>query len=224
MTHGNTPSSSPNKRREDYEDQPGLRKRDLDANPIQQFAHWYTEAQQAHSRDSLLPNAMTLATCSPEGAPSARVVLLKAFDERGFVFYTNFESQKGQELEANPCTALVFYWPALGRQVRISGTVSRLAPQENEQYHRSRPRSSQLGALISEQSQIILDRECLENALAELGKRYEGKDIPRPENWGGYCVLPLRVEFWQGQPNRLHDRLIYVKQPDGSWNIQRLAP
>jgi len=199
----------------------GLQESDLDPNPFKQFEKWFGEIVAA----SLIePNAMTLATATKDGVPSARIVLLKGFDERGFTFFTNYESQKARELEANPHAALVFYWAELERQVRVTGEVSRVTREESEAYFQSRPIGSQLGALASHQSQVIPNREVLEKRLAELTTEYQGRPIPLPPHWGGYRLAPQAIEFWQGRPNRLHDRLRYTRQPDGSWLIERLSP
>lgn len=200
----------------------GLSQADLAAHPVDQFEQWF---QQAVDAELVEPNAMTLATASPEGIPSARIVLLKQYDQSGFVFYTNYDSVKGQQLLANPHAALVFWWAELERQVRIQGQVEQISPSESDQYFHSRPRGSQLGAWASPQSQIIGDRTVLENNLAQLETQYQDQDvIPRPPHWGGFRVVPEVVEFWQGRPNRLHDRLCYRLKPDGSWKIERLAP
>jgi len=167
---------------------------------------------------------MAVATASPDGMPSVRMVLLKAFDERGFVFYTNYESPKGRDLEANPRAALLFHWPELERQVRISGDVERVTREETEAYFQSRPRGSQIASAVSRQSQPIPNREALIEAFAAMEATYDGKPIPVPENWGGYRVRPTAIEFWQGRPSRLHDRIRYTRQPDGSWRIERLMP
>ncbi|MDI3339999.1 MAG: pyridoxamine 5'-phosphate oxidase [Sphaerobacter sp.] len=200
---------------------PGLHEADLAPDPVVQFNRWLTEAL---ARDIPEPNAMTLATATRDGIPAARVVLLRGFDERGFVFYTNYESQKGRELAENPRAALVFHWPALGRQVRITGTVERVSPEESDAYFRSRPHGSQLGAWASQQSAVIPSREVLEARLQEVEQRFASDEVPRPPFWGGYRVAPATIEFWQSRPNRLHDRLRYVRQPDGTWRIERLSP
>src|SRR5690606_14622303 len=170
------------------------------------------------------PNNLTLATASADGFPSARTVLLKGYDARGFVFYTNQQSRKGRELAENPRASLVFWWDRLERQVVIQGTVTPVPDDEADDYFHSRPRGSQLGAWASRQSTVIESREVLERRLEELEKEYEGKEIPRPEYWGGYVVKPLSIEFWQGRPNRLHDRLRYRLSDDGAWIIERLSP
>lgn len=200
----------------------GLDLTDVDPDPIAQFDVWF---QQALDGDIIEPNAMTLATATPEGKPSARIVLLKGFSDRGFVFYTNYESLKGQQLIVNPYAALVFLWDKLERQVRIEGKVEQLSSEESDEYFYSRPRASQLGAWASEQSRVIANREELERNLAELEAQYADSEvIPRPPHWGGFRVIPQQIEFWQGRPSRLHDRLVYCLQDDGSWQIERLSP
>ena len=199
----------------------GLSQEDLDSNPIAQFNVWF---QQALDADLLEPNAMTVATATPDGKPTARIVLLKGVDKRGFVFYTNYESQKGQQLIANPYAALVFLWDKLERQVRIEGKVVKLDREESEAYFHSRPKASQLGAWASDQSRVIPNRDVLEQKLTDLQNQYKDKTVPIPEHWGGFRVVPSRIEFWQGRPSRLHDRLIYDLQDDGSWQIERLSP
>ncbi len=206
--------------RKDYTLQ-GLRETDALPNPFQQFQKWFDQALAAQLTE---PNAMTLATATQSGKPSARMVLLKDFDERGFVFYTNYKSHKGQELAENPQAALVFWWAELERQVRISGQVEKLSNQESDEYFHSRPFSSRLGAWASAQSQVISDRVVLELRLQELQTEYENKDVPRPPHWGGFRVIPTVIEFWQGRPNRLHDRLDYRRLNDGRWLIERLSP
>lgn len=198
-----------------------LLEEDLDPDPFLQFNKWFAEASSAGLRE---PNAMTLATASADGMPSARVVLLKAVDRSGMVFYTNYDSRKGRELRDNPRAAATFYWPELERQVRIEGAVERTSREESEAYFHSRPHGSQLGALASRQSEIIRGRTELEARLAELEAKYAGTAVPLPPAWGGYRLLPHSIEFWQARPNRLHDRLRYRKQPDGSWRIERLSP
>jgi pyridoxamine 5'-phosphate oxidase len=198
----------------------GLSEADAPAEPFAMFDRWLTEAVRAEVRDV---NAMTLATANVEGAPSARIVLLKGVDRRGFVFYTDYRSRKASELEANPRCALVFYWPELERQVRVTGRVSRVTRPESEQYFATRPRGSQIGAWASTQSGIIAQRATLDEAIADITLRFEGKDVPLPDHWGGYRVTPETIEFWQGRDNRLHDRLRYVKEGEG-WRRERLAP
>lgn len=206
--------------RQEY-NQGSLTESDLDPNPFQQFARWFQQAAESGAPE---PNAMTLATASADGAPSARMVLLKDFDEQGFVFYTNYHSQKGRELAENPRAALVFYWAALSRQVRVVGDVARVTREESLTYFRQRPVGARLGALASRQSQVIPNREVLERRVAELTSQYAEGDMPLPEDWGGYRLAPSTFEFWQGRPSRLHDRLRYTRQPEGGWVIERLSP
>jgi pyridoxamine 5'-phosphate oxidase len=198
----------------------GLTESDADTDPIAQFRRWFGEALAADLHE---PNAMILATATPDGRPSARVVLLKGFDERGLVFYTNYEGRKGAELEANPYCALVFYWAELERQVRVEGHARRVTEKEADEYFRSRPRGSQLGARVSEQSRPVGGREALEEKLRWLEAEYEEREVPRPQFWGGYRVEPDSIEFWQGRENRLHDRLLY-RLSDGEWGRERLQP
>jgi pyridoxamine 5'-phosphate oxidase len=198
----------------------GLKERDLRPNPFEQFQLWLDQAIAAELKE---PNAMCLATADADGSPSARMVLLKGVDERGFTFYTNYESRKAEELEENPRAALVFYWSELERQVRITGSVEKVTREETEAYFAMRPRESQLGAWVSEQSAVISGRKALEERKTALEKWYEGMEIPAPPNWGGYRVKPDEIEFWQGRPGRLHDRLRYGWE-DGKWIVERLAP
>jgi pyridoxamine 5'-phosphate oxidase len=198
----------------------GLGEADVDADPVVQFGRWFEQATQA---GLLEPHAMTLATATPDGRPSARMVLLRGFDERGFCFYTNYESRKGAELAANPRAALVFWWDKLERQVRIEGRVERTSRSESEAYFASRPPGSQLSAAASPQSRVIEDRAALERRVAELATTVPDGRLPLPGFWGGYRLVPQVVEFWQGRPNRLHDRLRYRRAGDG-WRIERLAP
>ncbi len=200
--------------------QAGLLELDIVANPYAQFQLWF---EQAVAADILEPNAMTVATVTAEGKPSARIVLLKDFDDRGFVFYTNYNSQKGIELQHCPYAALVFLWGDLERQVRIEGRIEFVAETEATAYFHSRPVSSQLGAWASEQSTIIPDRSILEYRLQELEVQYRERKIPKPPHWGGVRVIPHEIEFWQGRPSRLHDRLRY-QLVDGTWKIDRLSP
>lgn len=200
--------------------QAGLLESDLVDNPYQQFQIWF---EQAVAADILEPNAMTVATVTAEGKPSARIVLLKDFDERGFVFYTNYNSQKGVELQQCPYAALVFLWGDLERQVRIEGKTELVAESEATSYFHSRPASSQLGAWASEQSTIIQDRSILEQRLQQLATQYQDTAIPKPPHWGGVRVIPQEIEFWQGRPSRLHDRLRY-QLVAGKWQIDRLSP
>ncbi len=206
--------------RKEYSRQ-GLSERDVNLNPFQQFQTWFDQALAAQL---LEPNAMTLATVTVEGKPAARIVLLKQFDQRGFVFYTNYESRKGQELGQNPWAALVFWWSDLERQVRIEGQVEKVPDPESDAYFHSRPWGSRLGAWASAQSQVVSDRQLLEHRLAELERKYQDQDIPRPPHWGGYRLAPTSIEFWQGRSNRLHDRLHYRLLGDGNWLIERLSP
>jgi pyridoxamine 5'-phosphate oxidase len=222
----------------------GLRRRDLENDPIVQFRSWFEQATGARASgrmrrffislyksvflirgvEQLDLNAMTLATADRQGRPSARVVLLKGLDERGFIFYTNYNSRKGRELEENPEAALVFYWPEQEREVCVAGRVSKLPVTESEAYFRSRPRGSQIGTLASDQSSVVRDRQELEVKWNQFETQYPGKDIPCPSHWGGYALAPARLEFWQGRPNRLHDRFRYTRQPDKTWLIERLSP
>ncbi len=206
--------------RQDYTLQ-GLSETEIDSNPFAQFKEWFDEALSA---DILEPNAMTVATTTPEGKPSARMVLLKDFDARGFVFYTNYNSHKAKELAENPQAALVFWWAELQRQVRISGRVEKVSDSESDKYFYSRPLSSRLGAWASNQSGVIENREVLEQNLEELKEKYQDREIPRPSHWGGIRVIPAEIEFWQGRSSRLHDRLVYTRMEDSSWKIERLSP
>jgi pyridoxamine 5'-phosphate oxidase len=194
---------------------------DVSHDPMVEFARWFAEAQEARV---LEPNAMTLATADADGAPAARIVLLKGFDERGFVFFTDYRSRKGAELEANPRAALVFYWGELERQIRITGRVTRTSAEESEAYFQSRPLGSRLGAWVSHQSRVIPSRAVLERDLREIEARFGDGEVPLPGHWGGYRVEPVTVEFWQGRPSRLHDRIRYGRQPSGRWVIERLSP
>jgi pyridoxamine 5'-phosphate oxidase len=199
-----------------------LTKDNVDANPIRQFQKWMDEVRAGgvSEQDSI---SMVLATASKDGRPSARVVLLKSFDDRGFVFYTNYQSRKGKELDENPRACLLFYWSQLWRQVRLEGDVEKIPAAESEEYFQSRPLGSKLGAWASNQSEVVDNRETLESRFNELEKRF-GEEVPRPEHWGGYRVKPDSIEFWQGRDNRLHDRLRYRLKKDGAWVIERLAP
>lgn len=199
----------------------GLLEKDLARDPFRQFEKWFQEAEAAKLIE---PNAMTLATATRDGRPSARTVLLKGVDGRGFTFFTNYESRKGRELADNARATLVFPWLALERQVTVEGAVSRVSPEESAAYFHSRPRGSQLGAWVSQQSSIISGRAVLEDSLKVLEKKYAGAEVPVPPNWGGFRVVPESVEFWQGRRNRLHDRLRYRRDASGSWVVERLAP
>ncbi|HWF71867.1 MAG TPA: pyridoxamine 5'-phosphate oxidase [Solirubrobacteraceae bacterium] len=198
-----------------------LREEDLDRDPLRQFDAWFRAAGEAGVSS---PEAAAVATASPEGLPSVRMVLVKQYDERGFVFHTSYESRKGRELAANPRAALLFYWATLGRQVRIEGPVERTAPAETAVYVRTRARASQLSALASPQSEPIESREELERRVAELAARYEAGDPPLPEVWGGFRIRPESYEFWQNREDRLHDRLRYTRGEDGGWEVSRLGP
>ncbi len=198
-----------------------LSEADVQANPLQQFSIWWNEALQAEIEEV---NAVTLATASVDGLPTARTVLLKGFDERGFVFYTNYNSQKAAQLEENPRATLLFFWKELERQVRIIGLVEKTSTEESDVYYHSRPEGSRLGAWASPQSSTIESREWLEKKVAEMEKAFTSGNLNRPPHWGGYRVKPVIVEFWQGRPSRLHDRIQYSIQTGGNWNIERLAP
>ncbi|MCB0130212.1 MAG: pyridoxamine 5'-phosphate oxidase [Caldilineaceae bacterium] len=198
-----------------------LRKENADPDPINVFTAWLDDAVQAQLHE---PNAMTLATATPDGRPSARLVLLKGVDPRGFIFFTNYESRKGRELAANAHAALTFWWGPLERQVRVEGRAQQLDSTESDAYYDSRPLGSRLGAWVSAQSTIIENRDLLEEKLVELQAEYADKEPRRPPFWGGYLVVPDVIEFWQGGLHRLHDRLRYARQDDGTWKIVRLSP
>jgi pyridoxamine 5'-phosphate oxidase len=199
-----------------------LKEQDVDPDPLAQFAVWFDDAASAGVRS---PEAAAVATASADGAPSVRIVLVKQYDERGFVFYSNYESRKGHDLAANPRAALLFYWDVLGRQVRIEGPAERTTPEESALYVRSRPRESQLSALASPQSRTIESRGVLEQRVAELAVHHQGSELlPMPDAWGGYRIQPESFEFWQHRADRLHDRLRYSRRDDGRWRIERLAP
>ena len=199
----------------------GLKEKDLAKDPFRQFDKWFQEAEAAKISE---PNAMTLATATRYGRPSARTVLLKGVDGRGFVFYTNYESRKGREIDGNPRAALVFPWVSIERQVMVNGTVIKVSREEAEAYFHSRPLASQLGAWASAQSSIIAGRSGLEENMKAVEKKYAGQIVPLPPFWGGFRVVPETVEFWQGRRSRLHDRLRYRRETDGSWIIERLSP
>lgn len=199
----------------------GLLEKDLARDPFRQFEKWFQEAGAAKIHEH---NAMTLSTATRDGRPSSRTVLLKGLDGRGFVFYSNYESRKGRDLAENPHASLVFPWLALERQVIVEGSVSRLTREESEAYFHARPRASQLGAWVSQQSSIISGRAVLEDNLKALDKKYAGAEVPLPPNWGGYRVNPETVEFWQGRRSRLHDRLRYRREKSGDWIVERLSP
>jgi len=198
----------------------GLDETDLDPDPIVQFHEWFEKVIDADLHE---PNAMILATAARDGKPSARTVLLKGYDDRGFVFYTNYEGRKAKELETNPACALLFYWGELERQIRIEGRASRLPGKESDAYFASRPRGSRLGVWASQQSRPVENRRVLEERVRMLESEYEGREVPRPPFWGGYRVEPDTIEFWQGRENRLHDRLVYLRSEEG-WKIERLQP
>ena len=218
----------------------GLRRADLDVDPVAQFNRWFALASGGsrgrkigialyklwHAILGHAPidvNTMVLATVDKTGRPSTRAVLLKGVDERGFVFYTNYDSRKGLELAENPNAALTFYWPDLERQVCVTGRVGRIPREESEAYFKTRPRGSQLAAWASNQRDVVADRAALDAKWSEMAKRFPG-DVPLPPNWGGYVLKPERIEFWQGRPNRLHDRFQYTKSQDGSWKLERVSP
>ncbi len=193
----------------------------VDPDPVKQFAAWFSDAQAA---GEVLPEAMTLATATAAGRPSARMVLLRGFDEGGFGFFTNYESQKGGELAENPAAALVLHWSKLGRQVRITGRVVKQTAEESARYFHGRPVASQLSAWVSKQSQVVPSRAVLEDGMTALARQYQGREVPLPPNWGGYRVIPDAIEFWLHRENRLHDRLRYTRRGDDSWRIERLSP
>lgn len=199
-----------------------LDEKDLDPDPLRQFHTWFDAALAAGVEE---PNAMALATATPEGRPSVRIVLLKGIDARGFTFHTCYEGRKARELEANPHASFVLFWPALERQVRVEGRVERVSGEESDAYFQSRPLESQLGAWASPQSEVVPSRATFEERMEEYRARYaDDASIPRPPNWGGYRILPETLEFWQGRPSRLHDRVRYTRNQDGQWIIERLAP
>jgi pyridoxamine-phosphate oxidase len=193
----------------------------INSNPIKQFELWFNEAIEAKIHE---PNAMTLATATTDGRPSARIVLLKGFDATGFSFYTNYLSRKGKEITKNPLGAITFFWGEMQRQVRIEGTIEKLSKEQSEKYFHSRPKGSQVSALASPQSQEITDRDVLESKTSQLEAEYADKEIPKPSYWGGYVLKPRLIEFWQGRPSRLHDRILYKKIDNKNWKKVRLAP
>jgi len=198
-----------------------LSRQNVLANPISQFKTWY---QAAIEQEVLFQDAMHLGTVSSDGMPAGRIVLLRGVDENGFVFYTNYHSRKGHELADNPHASLTFFWPEMKRQIRIEGAVARTSELQSDNYFKSRPRGSQLGAAASPQSEVIDSRSFLQEGYEELVRKYEGDDVPRPAHWGGFCVNPQRIEFWQDVPDRLHDRMLYERTEAGIWEISRLAP
>jgi pyridoxamine 5'-phosphate oxidase len=206
--------------RQDY-NAASLNETDVDANPMRQFDKWFNEAINFKVHE---PNAMTLATASTDGRPSARIVLLKGFSDDGFKFYTNYLSRKGKEISKNPLGALIFYWGGMERQIRIEGTIEKLDRDYSEKYFHTRPKLSQIGATASPQSQEITGREALEQKMAELEAEYADSEIPKPSFWGGYVLRPRVIEFWQGRRSRLHDRIVYKKTDNKNWKIVRLAP
>lgn len=197
-----------------------LLEQDAHPSPFSQFANWFKEAEETIHNEA---NAMIIATSLPNGTPSIRTVLLKGFSEHGLLFFTNYNSKKGKELAINPKCSILFFWPELERQIRIEGVVHKVERALSEEYFSKRPRGSQLGAAASNQSDPVPDKEFLNNKYKELDKKYEGQEIPTPEQWGGYRIVPSEFEFWQGRPNRLHDRLQYTSE-NGSWKITRLSP
>ena len=203
-------------------DKSQLLENQLKENPIELFRDWFLEAEENPGVSEA--NAMAISTVEEDGCPRTRMVLLKAYTWEGFIFYTNYNSKKGKAIERNNKACLHFFWPSLERQIIIKAELEKVAENLSDGYFHSRPKGSQLGAVVSPQSSVIPDREYLENKLSELEKEYEGKEIPRPENWGGYMAKPYEIEFWQGRPNRLHDRIIYELQEDFDWKISRLAP
>jgi len=197
-----------------------LRESDVDPDPLKQFRRWYADADGAEIR---APQAMALATATPDGAPSVRMVLLKSADERGFVFFTGYVSRKACELDANPHAALLFHWEPLGRQVRVEGHVERVAEQESDAYFSTRPRGARLAAAASHQSSLLRDRAEIDSRVAELAREHEGSDVRRPDHWGGYRLVPETYEFWQHRDDRMHDRLRY-RRDNGDWVVERLSP
>lgn len=203
-------------------DKSALLENQIPEDPLNLFHKWFYEAEDLNAADEV--NAMTVATIGLDGFPKSRVVLLKKFDEKGFVFYTNYNSEKGKAIIENPNVCLSFFWPTVERQIIIKGRAEKTADIISDNYFASRPDGSKLGALVSPQSEVILNREFLEHSLIELEKEWEGREIERPSHWGGFLVRPVEVEFWQGRPNRLHDRIRYQLQTDFDWKIDRLAP
>ena len=215
-----TPISELTGLRHEY-DAHGLRRADLHSDPFKQFGAWFAAALAADIRDV---NAMSLATATPEGKPAVRIVLLKSFDDRGFTFFTNYDSEKGKHLAANPHAALAFFWPKLERQIRVTGSVERTSREDSAVYFHSRPPGARLGAWVSKQCDVIDSRQILDARLEQMEERFADGEIPLPPHWGGYRLKPEQIEFWQGRPNRLHDRFRYSRQAEGAWQIDRLAP
>ena len=205
--------------RQGYEDK-GLDKEDLNTNPFLQFKSWFEEAKE----EEPIPTAMSLSTVNNNGEPTLRTVLLKLFDKHGFVFFTNYKSRKADHIASNPNIAALFNWVALERQVSITGAAEKINTKESKKYFMSRPRGSQLGAWVSDQSSVLQSRKILETKLEEMGKKYSDSEIPLPDFWGGFRIIPKTFEFWQGRPNRLHDRFMYSKQGIASWRIDRISP
>ena len=199
-----------------------LLEKDLRENPLEQFQQWFLQAQQSDTVQE--PNAMSVATIGLDGFPKTRVVLLKRFTDEGFIFYTNYNSEKGKAILANPNICLSFFWPVLERQIIIKGTAEKLPTNLSDGYFQSRPRGSQLGSIVSQQSEVVPSREYLQEQLSSLEKEMEGKSLKRPAHWGGFLVRPISLEFWQGRPNRLHDRIRYTLEAEYDWKIERLSP
>lgn len=207
--------------RKSYEKQE-LLENAISSNPMEVFQKWFYEVDTNYEEGET--NAMTVSTLGTDGFPKSRVVLLKKYTHEGFIFYTNYNSEKGRAIETHPKVCLSFFWPKAERQVIIKGTAEKIAPNMSDGYFESRPRGSQLGALVSHQSQVVENRAVLENELQQLEEKYDGKDISRPEYWGGYLVRPVSIEFWQGRPNRLHDRIRFTLNPEYDWVMERLSP
>ena len=206
--------------RKDYRLQ-SLLEKDVSEDALQQFRNWWQEVLDSKIEE---PNAMTLATASPEGKPTARIVLLKEINEHGFVFFTNYESHKGKQIQSNPFGSLLFFWKELERQVRIEGGIEKVSPRESDAYYATRPMESRIGAWSSPQSQVLASRELLEENVEKFSRKFNSGNVPRPPHWGGYILRPVLIEFWQGRPGRLHDRLQYSLLGNGAWKIERLAP